>query len=29
LLALPDFGTASVKHLRHTLGLPSSNGVRP
>jgi DNA-directed RNA polymerase alpha subunit len=29
LLALPDFGTASVKHLRQTLGLPSTDGVRP
>jgi hypothetical protein len=29
LLALPDFGTASVTHLRHTLGLPSTDGVRP
>jgi DNA-directed RNA polymerase alpha subunit len=29
LLRLPDFGTASVAHLRETLGLPSTNGVRP
>lgn len=29
LLALPDFGKASVDHLRETLGLPSSAGVRP
>ena len=29
LLALPDFGAASVTHLRHTLGLPSTDGARP
>ena len=29
LLALPDFGKASVAKLRETLGLPSSTGVRP
>ena len=29
LLALPDFGKASVAHLRDTLGLPSTDGVRP
>jgi len=29
LLALPDFGRTSVAHLRHTLGLPSIDGVRP
>jgi hypothetical protein len=29
LLALPDFGKASVAHLRKTLGLPSTDGVRP
>jgi DNA-directed RNA polymerase alpha subunit len=29
LLALPDFGKASVTHLRETLGLPSADGVRP
>jgi DNA-directed RNA polymerase alpha subunit len=29
LLALPDFGKASVGHLRETLGLPSTAGVRP
>ena len=29
LLALPDFGQASVTHLRKTLGLPSTDGVRP
>ena len=29
LFALPDFGTASVAHLRETLGLPSTDGVRP
>jgi DNA-directed RNA polymerase alpha subunit len=28
LLALPDFGTGSVEHLRHALGLPSTDGVR-
>ena len=28
LLALPDFGTSSVEHLRHTLGLPPTDGVR-
>ena len=29
LLSLPDFGMASVAHLRETLGLPSKDGVRP
>ncbi len=29
LLRLPDFGKASVAHLRETLGLPSTEGVRP
>jgi DNA-directed RNA polymerase alpha subunit len=29
LLALPDFGKASVSHLRETLGLSSTDGVRP
>jgi DNA-directed RNA polymerase alpha subunit len=29
LLSLPDFGTASVAHLRETLGLASNDGVRP
>jgi DNA-directed RNA polymerase alpha subunit len=29
LLSLPDLGQGSVKHLRETLGLPSSDGVRP
>jgi DNA-directed RNA polymerase alpha subunit len=29
LLSLPDLGHGSVKHLRETLGLTSSNGVRP
>ena len=29
LLNLPDFGKASVAHLRETLGLPSTDGVRP
>jgi DNA-directed RNA polymerase alpha subunit len=29
LLSLPDLGQSSVKHLRETLGLPSSAGVRP
>jgi hypothetical protein len=29
LLSLPDLGKASVDHLRKTLGLPSSDGVRP
>jgi DNA-directed RNA polymerase alpha subunit len=29
LLSLPDFGRASVAHLRETLGLPSTDGVRP
>jgi len=29
LLALPDFGKASVAQLRETLGLPSSAGGRP
>ena len=29
LLDLPNFGEASVAHLRETLGLPSTDGVRP
>jgi DNA-directed RNA polymerase alpha subunit len=29
LLSLPDLGVRSVSHLRHTLGLPSCDGVRP
>jgi DNA-directed RNA polymerase alpha subunit len=29
LLSLPDFGKASVVQLRETLGLPSTDGVRP
>jgi DNA-directed RNA polymerase alpha subunit len=29
LLSLPDLGQGSVKHLRETLVLPSSDGVRP
>jgi DNA-directed RNA polymerase alpha subunit len=29
LLTLPDFGKASISHLRETLGLPSADGVRP
>jgi len=29
LLGLPDFGKASVAHLRETLGLSSTDGVRP
>jgi DNA-directed RNA polymerase alpha subunit len=29
LMALPNFGKTSVAHLRETLGLPSSSGVRP
>jgi DNA-directed RNA polymerase alpha subunit len=29
LLAFPDFGEVSVAHLRETLGLPSTDGVRP
>jgi DNA-directed RNA polymerase alpha subunit len=29
LLSLPDFGKVSVSHLRETLGLPSTDGVRP
>jgi hypothetical protein len=28
-LSLPDFGEASLTHLRKTLGLPSTAGVRP
>jgi DNA-directed RNA polymerase alpha subunit len=28
LLSLQDLGPISVKHLRETLGLPSSDGVR-
>jgi hypothetical protein len=29
LLSLPDFGKSSIAHLRQTLGLPSTDGVRP
>jgi DNA-directed RNA polymerase alpha subunit len=29
LLALHDLGKGSVAHLRETLGLPSTDGVRP
>ena len=29
LLTLPDLGKGSVTHLRETLGLPSTDGVRP
>ena len=29
LLSLPDLGKESVAHLRETLGLPSTDGVRP
>jgi DNA-directed RNA polymerase alpha subunit len=29
LLSLPDFGHASIAHLRERLGLPSIAGVRP
>jgi len=29
LLALPDFGKASIALLRDRLGLPSTDGVRP
>jgi DNA-directed RNA polymerase alpha subunit len=29
LLSLPDLGKGSVAHLRETLGLPSTDGVRP
>ena len=29
LVGLPDLGRASVAHLRETLGLPSTAGVRP
>jgi hypothetical protein len=29
LLSLPDLGRASIAHLRETLGLPSTDGVRP
>jgi DNA-directed RNA polymerase alpha subunit len=29
LLSLPDLGPGSVAHLRETLGLPSTDGVRP
>jgi DNA-directed RNA polymerase alpha subunit len=29
LLSFQDFGKASVTHLRETLGLPSTDGVRP
>jgi DNA-directed RNA polymerase alpha subunit len=29
LLNLPDFGSSSLSYLRETLGLPSTDGVRP
>src|SRR5712672_816213 len=29
LLGLPDFGSGSLSYLRETLGLPSTDGVRP
>jgi DNA-directed RNA polymerase alpha subunit len=29
LVGLPELGKASVAHLRETLGLPSTAGVRP
>jgi hypothetical protein len=29
LLSFQDLGKASVAHLRETLGLPSTDGVRP
>jgi DNA-directed RNA polymerase alpha subunit len=29
LLDLPDFGRSSLAHVRQTLGLPSTDGVRP
>jgi DNA-directed RNA polymerase alpha subunit len=29
LRSLPNFGKASIDHLRETLGLPSCDGVRP
>jgi DNA-directed RNA polymerase alpha subunit len=29
LLSLPDFGKSGVARLRETLGLPSTDGVRP
>ncbi len=29
LLSFPDLGKGSVAHLRETLGLPSTDGVRP
>jgi hypothetical protein len=29
LLSLPDLGAGSVTHLRETLGLPSTDGMRP
>jgi hypothetical protein len=29
LVSLPNLGTRSVAHLRETLGLPSTDGVRP
>jgi hypothetical protein len=29
LPSLPDFGKEPVAHLRETLGLPSTDGVRP
>ena len=29
LLSLPDLGKGSVSYLRETLGLPSTDGVRP
>ena len=29
LLSLPDLGSGSIAYLRETLGLPSTDGVRP
>ena len=29
LLSFPDLGKSSISHLRETLGLPSTDGVRP
>jgi DNA-directed RNA polymerase alpha subunit len=29
LLSPPDFGKGSITHLRETLGLPSTDGVKP
>ncbi len=29
LLSFPDLGPSSVAHVRETLGLPSTKGVRP